>query len=95
MKALYKPLFRKCVKKQARPFQLSIEDEVEKIILSPEKGEHKTGDLKGFHVHKFYFRKKNCLIAYQFRETEIVFYMVGTHENFYRDLKKYLRETGQ
>jgi hypothetical protein len=31
MKILYKPPFRKFVKKQTRPLQLAIEDEIEKI----------------------------------------------------------------
>jgi hypothetical protein len=32
------------------------------------------------------------LIAYRVSQTEILFYMVGTHENFYRKLGKYWKE---
>ncbi len=92
MDKLYKPPFRKFVKKQTRPFQLIIEDEVEKVIVNPEIGESKKGDLKGFRVHKFSFTKNRFLIAYRFQGDDIVFYMVGAHENFYRELKRYLRE---
>jgi len=43
-------------------------------------------------VHKFTFRKQEVLIAYRVIEADILFYMIGPHENFYRDFKKYLRE---
>ena len=88
----YKPLFKKYVKKQARPLQLSIEDEIEKIIENPEMGDTKKGDLREFRVHKFAFKKQKLLIAYQVLTNEILFYMVGPHENFYRNLKKYIKE---
>ena len=57
-------------------------------------GESKKGDLAGFRVHKFSYGKQKFLIAYRFQDTEIVFFKIGTHENFYRELKKYLREGG-
>ena len=92
MKTFYKPPFRKFVKKQSRPFQLVIEDEVEKIVNHFEIGEAKKGDLSGFRVYKFYFKKQMYLIAYRFTEIETIFFMIGPHENFYRELKGYLRE---
>jgi len=92
VKKFYKPPFRKFIKKQTRPFQLIIEDEVEKIIINPEMGESKKSDLRGFRVYKFSYMRLKFLIAYRFQESEIVFFMIGPHENFYRELKKYLRE---
>lgn len=92
MKIFYKPPFRKFVKKQTRPFQLAIEDEIEKIIVTPDMGEAKTGDLTGFQVHKLFFRRQKFLIAYRVQGEEIVFFTIGSHENFYRELKKYLKE---
>ena len=94
MEAFYKPPFRKFVKKQTRSFQLVIEDEVEGIMISPDMGESKKGDLTEFRVHKFSYGKQKLLIAYRFMEAKIVFFMIGPHENFYRELKKYLREAG-
>jgi hypothetical protein len=94
MKPFYKPPFKKYVKKQARPSQLSIEDEIDKIIESPELGETKKGDLREFRVHKFAIKKQKLLIAYKVFTDEIFFYMVGPHENFYRNLKKYIKEGG-
>jgi hypothetical protein len=93
MEISYKPPFRKFVKKQARPLQLVIEDAVEEIAGHPEKGELKKGDLAGFRVYKFTFHKQMFLIAYRFQTDTLCFYMIGTHENFYLNLKRYLRET--
>ena len=92
MDIFYKPPFRKFVKKQTRPFQLVIEDEVEKVIIKPDIGEAKKGDLTGFRVHKFSYKNQRFLIAYRRQDTEMVFFKIGPHENFYRELKKYLRE---
>ncbi|MDO9528755.1 MAG: type II toxin-antitoxin system RelE/ParE family toxin [Syntrophales bacterium] len=68
------------------------EDEVEKIAINPDIGKSKKGDLVDFRVHKFSYGKQKFLIAYRFQEDEIVFFIIGPHENFYRELKKYLRE---
>lgn len=92
MKILYKAPFRKFVKKQTRPFQLAIEDEVEKIADDPDICEAKKGDIAGYRVHKFTFKGIQALIAYFAQKEEIIFYMIGPHENFYRKLKQYLKE---
>ncbi|MBI4763066.1 MAG: type II toxin-antitoxin system RelE/ParE family toxin [Deltaproteobacteria bacterium] len=88
----YKPPFKKFVKKQTRSFQLVIEDEVEAVIQNPLTGEGKKGDLTGFRVHKFSYREQKFLLSYVIQTGEIRFYTVGPHENFYRELKKYLKE---
>ena len=93
MKILFKPPFRKFVKKQTRPLQLAVEDEIEKIAKNPAIGETKIGDLRGIQVHKFKFQRQNILVAYRVTEPDIVFYSIGTHENFYRDLKRCLKES--
>jgi hypothetical protein len=91
MSAFYKSAFRKFVKKQSRPFQLAIEDETERIFKDPGAGETKRGDLAGFKVHKFTFHKQQYLIAYRMQGKDIFFYMIDTHENFYRELKRYIK----
>jgi len=92
MNVLYKSAFRKFVKKQTRFFQLVIEDEAERILKDPEIGEAKKGDLIGFRVHKFSFHKQEYLIAYKVLKSDLIFYMIDTHENFYRELKRYIKE---
>ncbi|MBI4839254.1 MAG: type II toxin-antitoxin system RelE/ParE family toxin [Nitrospirae bacterium] len=89
---LYRRAFKKFVKKQTRAFQLVIEDETETIKSSPDIGEAKKGDLSGFRVYKFKFQRQEYLIAYKVQSDNMVFYMIGTHENFYRELKQYIKE---
>jgi hypothetical protein len=92
MEIFYKPPFRKFIKKQTRPFQLAIEDEIEKIVKNRSIGETKKGDLQGFQVYKFDFQRQKLLIAYRVIDSDILFYSIGPHENFYRELKRYLKE---
>jgi len=92
MNVSYKSAFEKFVKKQRRPLQLTIEDEVEKISKAPKIGVAKKGDLAKFRVHKFIFQKQQYLIAYKMEGNDIFFYMINTHENFYRELKRYVKE---
>ena len=100
----YKPPFVRFVKKAHKPLQLAIEDAVEEICEAPEMGEAKVGDLAGIRVRKFKFNRQEYLIAYRPpMATErnarlelliIDFYQVGSHENFYDDLKRYLAAGG-
>lgn len=93
----YKRPFAQFVKKQSKPFQAVIEDEVRFICENPETGEAKIGDLAGIRVHKFKFNRQEYLIAYSQSVDETVqilmidFYKIGSHENFYSELKKYLQ----
>lgn len=57
------------------------------------------GDLAGIRVYKFRFSRQEYLVAYRPPETDaplefliIDFYKVGSHENFYTELKHYLRQ---
>jgi hypothetical protein len=94
MEVSYKSPFMKFVKKQTRSFQLAIEDEVEKITIHTDIGTSKKGALAEFRVHKFFYGKQTFLISYRFKEAEILFFTIGPHENFYRELKKYLKGVG-
>jgi hypothetical protein len=92
MELFYKSVFRKYVKKQPRPFQLVVEDEIEKVYKNPTIGEEKSGDLAGFRTHKFTFRRQEYLMAYREQGGSTAAYMIDTHENFYKNLKRYVRE---
>ena len=103
MHANYKRPFRQYIKKVHQSLQLAIEDAVEDVCEDPEIGVAKNGDLAGIWVHKFSFNRQEYLMAYrpptdeqqrQNKEIEILtidFYQLGAHENFYDDLKRYLK----
>ena len=92
---LFQITFQKFRKKQARPFQLIVEDAVDKIIKDPGLGDSKKGDLADFRFHKFSYQDQDFLISYRLRESELYFFTAGTHENFYRELKRYAKELGE
>lgn len=92
MELLFAPPFRKFVKKQLPPMQLAIQDEIDRISSQPELGKGEKGDLDRIPVHKLKFQRQEYLIAYEAGEGKLFFFMIGTQENFYRDLKKYQKE---
>ena len=94
MNILYKSAFRKFVKKQARGFQLAIEDETKRIKKEPRIGKKKKGDLSESRVYKFKFRGQEYLMAYKIESKGLIMYMIDTHENFYNNLKRYMKEVG-
>jgi len=93
MKILQMPPFKKYVKKLPRHFQLAVLDAVEEIVSNASIGESKRGDLEGFRVYKFSMGRQLTLLAYKLENDSLILYQAGPHENFYRDLKKYLKET--
>lgn len=100
----YKSPFKQFVKKAHKPLKLAVEDQVDVVCENPYIGEPKKGDLTGFYVHKFKFNRQEYLIAYrppaedQIGDALLVeflvidFYKVGVHENFYDELKRYVKE---
>lgn len=100
----YSSPFALFVKKQSAPFRSVIEDSVEQLCAQPYIGEEKTGDLRGIWVYKFTYNRQQFLIAYRPPTKDeieaagvhveflfIDFYRIGAHENFYANLKKYLK----
>jgi len=64
---------------------------VHKIAENPKIGELKKGDLSGVRVYKFDLLNQQMLLAYVELKKEITLIFFGSHENFYRDLKKSLK----
>lgn len=102
----FKPPFNRFVKKSHKPLQLAIDDAVDEVCAAVTIGEAKVGDLAGIRVYKFKFNRQEYLMAYRPPATsEVVdsmtiewliidFYQVGLHENFYDDLKRYVKAEG-
>jgi len=93
MKIFQLPPFKKYVKKLPRHLQQVVLDAVEDISSNTALGESKRGDLEGFRVYKFRMGHQLILMAYRVENDSLILYQAGSHENFYRDLKSYLRET--
>ena len=62
------------------------------LIENPEFGTEKKGDLKEVFIHKFKIKTIQYLLAYRFNEEKIELIMIGPHQNYYRDLKRYLKK---
>ena len=98
MQTNFKRPFAQYVKKAHKPLRLAIEDEVEVVCEAPEVGELKVGDLAGIRVHKFHFHRQEYRPPAKNAPVEFLiidFYQVGVHENFYDELKQYLRHEKQ
>ncbi|MBA2306543.1 type II toxin-antitoxin system RelE/ParE family toxin [Candidatus Dependentiae bacterium] len=82
--------FKKQVKKLHRNQKHQLDEAIKAISKDPLMGIPKKGDLSGVRVYKFTMIDQLTLLAYQFNTTQIqlILLALGTHENFYRDLKK-------
>jgi mRNA interferase RelE/StbE len=78
-------------KKSNKTFQLEIDEQIKNIINNPNIGELKKGDLSGIKVHKFKFNKQLYLLSYEIINNTLNLYTIGTHENYYRILKTFLK----
>ena len=68
-----------------------LDQEVRIIARNPSIGEEKKGDLTGVFVHKFKIKAIQYLIAYRKVGQDLELVMIDPHENYYRDLKRYLK----
>ncbi|HHU49455.1 MAG TPA: type II toxin-antitoxin system RelE/ParE family toxin [Clostridiales bacterium] len=89
MKIIQSPLFGKQKKKLHKSQIKLLDKEIKKIATSPEIGQEKKGTLSGVRVYKFHIEKQLFLIAYELDNDILNLIMIGSHENYYRDLSKY------
>ncbi|MFC1862403.1 type II toxin-antitoxin system RelE/ParE family toxin [Thermodesulfobacteriota bacterium] len=85
------PVFEKKKKKLYKDQIRDLDKAIKAVIKNPMVGNMKAGDLKGVQVYKFRSKKQEILLAYEVVESTLYLYTFGSHENFYRDLKKYLQ----
>jgi mRNA-degrading endonuclease YafQ of YafQ-DinJ toxin-antitoxin module len=90
MNILQTTTFSKQVKKLHKNQKQDLDQAIKTIAATPSVGEMKKGDLSGIQVYKFKMVGQLTLLAYEFYENELklILMMLGSHENFYRDLKK-------
>lgn len=61
---------------------------VQAIVDDPTLGEAKKGDLAGVFVYKFKSNNQLALLAYEYDPATRLLLLLGSHENFYRELKR-------
>jgi mRNA interferase RelE/StbE len=83
--------FEKKVKKMSKSEKDSLDREVKRIAEDPSIGEEKKGDLRGVFIYKFKLKTTQYLLAYRKVGGDLELVMIGPHENYYRDLKQYLK----
>lgn len=87
MEILQTPSFNRQAKKLHKNQRKELEHAIWNIVSDPTLGKAKKGDLAGIHVYKFSMLNQLNLLAYQFDTSQLVLVALGSHENFYRDLK--------
>ncbi len=87
---LQTPTFSRQIKRLHKNQKKDLDKAIRSVVDDPCIGETKKGDLTGIQVYKFKMVKQLTLLAYEFNvdELKIILLMLGSHENFYRDLKK-------
>jgi len=86
------PVFEKQKKKLHKQDIKDLDTAVRAIRDNPAIGDMKVGDLQGIQVYKYKSKNPQTLLAYKVLDSTLFLYTFGSHENFYRDLKKYLQK---
>lgn len=90
IKVLQTPSFKKAVKKLHNNQKLDLDAAVRALIEDPLLGEQKKGELSFMRVYKFKMVKQLTLLGYSYEDGALVLELItlGSHENFYRNVKK-------
>ena len=93
--------FKKLKDKQLKQL---FKDTISAILEDPDLGEMKQADLSGIRCVDVYYNKANYEVAYRVvlvetedeegaEETVVVIILAGTRENFYQELKRYIKSS--
>jgi mRNA-degrading endonuclease RelE of RelBE toxin-antitoxin system len=91
MRVIQSPSFAKRIKKFKKSQKEQLDQQIRLIIKNPQAGEEKKGDLKGIFLQKFKIDNLQYLLSYRLKKDLLELIMIGPHENYYRDLKSYLK----
>ncbi len=86
---LQTPSFKKAVKRLHHNQKKDLDKAVKELIEDPLLGEQKKGDLAFLRVYKFKMNKQPTLLGYSYQDGTVTLELMalGSHENFYRDIK--------
>lgn len=87
---LQTPTFKKAVKKLHKNQKAALDEAIKQLMIDPLLGEQKKGDLAFLRVYKFNMVKQLTLLGYSYEDGTVILELMalGSHENFYRDVKK-------
>ena len=88
VQVLQSSAFARAYKKLHKNQKLDVDAAIEVIIKTPELGEPKRGDLAGVYVYKFKSNTQLMLLAYEYDPETRMLLLLGSYENFYRELKR-------
>lgn len=88
---LQTPLFERQKKKLSKKQIKELDEAIKLIVKNPKIGKEKKGNLCDTWVHKFKLVNQPYLLAYAWDQKSRILIALGVHENFYRNLKKYLQ----
>lgn len=96
LRVSYLPVAERYFKKlKDKNLKNAFHEAILKICQNPELGDAKTGDLSGIYCLDVFYNRTNYELAYRVYEDEngdmIIVIMAGTRENFYKELKRYMK----
>jgi mRNA interferase RelE/StbE len=91
MKIYQSRSFEKRIKRMHKQEKEILDQTIRNIADNPFIGEEKKGDLRGIFIRKFKIKTAEYLLAYRMVGEDLELIMIGTHENYYRELKQHLK----
>jgi mRNA interferase RelE/StbE len=91
MRIIQSRIFEQKLKKLSSSDKTELDNAVREMLAQPDIGEQKKGDLKTVFKYKFRIQKVLYLMAYRYNAETLELLMLGTHENYYKELKNYLK----
>ena len=91
---LQTPTFKKAVKRLQKNQKKELDKAIKTVMADPLLGEQKKGDLVFLRVYKFQMVKQLTLLGYSYQDGAVSLELlyVGSHENFYRDIKSIIKK---
>ena len=91
MKVIQSRSFEKKVKRFRKHHKKILDKQIQRILDNPAVGQEKKGALRGVFIQKFKIKTIEYLLSYRFVGDSLELIMIGPNENYYRDLKAYLK----
>ena len=89
------PAARYLKKLKDKQLKMAYQKAMDQILIDHTLGTAKTGDLTGIFGYDIYYNNTNYELAYMIEHKDdkvIIVIMAGTRENFYDQLKRYMKK---